>query len=457
MSVAWATAVGTLAAALGSTIGAPGIGDPYFPLDGNGGYRVSDYNVHITYDPAKPEFLAGDTTVTATATQTLSRFDLDLEGFDVTAVTVDGLPARKIAWSDPHELVITPRVPVPKGSPMRVRVVYAGKPVGASWHLLQNGGVDVTGEPHSATAWYPVNDHPSDKATFHLTATVPDGWTAIGDGLPGRTTENKGWKTFRWNEEHPMTSYASTVAIDKFTVHTSKLADGTPVINAYGTNTDIVPDSEAVLPKIMKVLTADFGPYPFESTGSIVVNAALSGGSLALETQTKPTYDEAFYDASASHELAHEWFGDSVSFSDWRDGCIAECFAQYATQLWYEADLGADLNQDYLDQIAQYKDTPTFWNVKLYDPGADQPLAEGLYDKGPLMLQALRATVGDDLFFTTLRTWTATYKYANASWPDFERLAQQVSGKDLTGFFQAWAHSTTIPPDQYLYPGALKP
>ncbi|SEP53244.1 Peptidase family M1 [Amycolatopsis saalfeldensis] len=304
-----------------------------------------------------------------------------------------------------------------------MRVVYSGKPTGASWHQLQGGGVDVTGEPHSATAWFPLNDHPSDKAALHLEATVPAAWTVIGNGRPGPTSERDGLKTFRWNEDHPIVSYATTMAIDKFTVHTSKLADGTPVINAYGQNTTYLPDSEALVPKIMAFLTKAFGPYPF--------------------------------DASAVHEPAHQWFGDSVSFSDWRDGCFAECFAQYTGQLWDEAENGADLDRSYREIVASHAGDAAYWAVPIYDPGKDRPLDYALYDRGSLMLHALRRTMGDGRFFGLLRHWATTHRDGNASWPDFERLAAHDAGQDLSGFFRAWAHSTVIPPEPYLHPGPL--
>jgi aminopeptidase N len=438
-----------------SAIGTDGVGDPYFPQDGNGGYDVSRYDVKVSYDPAKPDSFAGDTTVHASAKQDLDRFNLDLEGFTVSSVTVNGVPAREVARSGAHELVITPASRVRRGSTFAVRVVYSGKPTGASWHKLQGGGVDVTGEPHSATAWFPLNDHPSDKAALHLEATVPGAWTVIGNGLPGPTSERGGLKTFRWNEDHPIVSYATTMAIDKFTVHTSKLADGTPVINAYGQNTTYLPDSEALVPKIMAFLTKTFGPYPFDSTGSIVVAPEATEGSLALETQTRPTYDGAFFDASAVHELAHQWFGDSVSFSDWRDGCLAECFAQYTGQLWDEAENGADLDKSYREIVASHAGDAAYWAVPIYDPGKDRPLDYALYDRGALMLHALRRTIGDGKFFGLLRHWTAAHRYGNASWADFERLAAHDAGQDLSGFFRAWAHSSVIPPEPYLHPGPL--
>jgi aminopeptidase N len=434
-----------------TTVGADGVGDPYFPQDGNGGYRVSHYDVTVTIDPGRPDQFTGDTLVNATATQDLDRFDLDLKGFDVTAVAVNGTPATAVARSGDHELVITPAHRVPRGSRLDVRVRYRGAPVGDGWHRLSGGGLSAAGEPHSATAWYPCNDHPSNKATFSLTATVPDGWTVIGNGLPGPTTHANGNTTFRWHESHPMATYASTIAVDKFTVHSSALADGTPVINAYGQNTTYRAESDALPAKMVQFLSAKFGPYPFESTGSIV----LSGSAMGLETQTRPTYDGGLFDVAVVHELAHQWFGDSVSFTDWRDGCIAECFAQYTDMLLDAEVNGGDIDRSYREQVARAVNEPSFWSVALYDPGKNHPLASALYSKGSLMLHALRRTIGDDTFYRILREWLRRYRDANASWPDFETLAQTMSQQDLSGFFQAWAHSTTVPANQYLYPGRL--
>jgi aminopeptidase N len=456
LAAASTAAFGTEREPAGTFFGPDGVGDPYFPDDGNGGYDVARYDVKVGLDPAKPDALAGDTTVSAAATQDLDRFNLDLEGFTVTSVTVNGVPAKAVARAGRHELVIMPCTRIHKGSAFTVRVRYHGKPVGQSWHPLTGGGVDVTGEPHSATAWFPVNDHPSDKAVFHLEATVPGAWTVIGNGLPGPTTEHDGKKTFRWNEDRPLVSYATTMAVDKFTVHTAKLADGTPVINAYGQGTQILPDSEALLPKILAFLSSKFGPYPFSSTGSIVVSPADVEGSLALETQTRPTYDNAFFDVSAVHELTHQWFGDSVSFSDWRDGCLAECFAQYAGQLWDEYQGGSDLDASYRDIVADNRDKPAFWSVPLYDPGKDRPLDVALYERGPLMLHALRRAVGDNTFFPMLQDWLKQHRYGNASWLDFEKFATRRSGQNLANFFHAWAHSSAVPADQYLFPGSLK-
>ncbi|EGG48100.1 M1 family metallopeptidase [Streptomyces griseoaurantiacus] len=435
--------------------GEGGLGDPYFPEDGNSGYDVSEYDVHVHYDPAHPRYLEGDTTVEAVATQDLDVLHLDLEGFTVTGVTVNGTPARTVSREGAHELVITPARPVAKNTRFSVRVRYSGEPVGKGWHTLADGGANASEEPHSATAWYPANDHPSDKATFRLTATVPTGWTVVGNGRPGATTTERDTSTFRWYEDRPMATYLSTIAIDTFTMRTSKLSDGTPVVNAYSPGSRIDPEAEAQLPEILDFLASKFGPYPFSSAGAIVISGNDDEGPLALETQSRPTYHGSLFDLSMVHENAHQWFGNSVSFTDWRDGCLAECFAQYAGQLWDEKS-GADLDEGfYAAMVEESAEDPDFWTTRLYDPGQGRELDGALYSKGSMMLHALRRTVGDDAFFGTLKRWQRDHRYGNASWPQFEALAQKVSGKDLTGFFHAWAHGTTAPPKEYLFPGSL--
>ncbi|MFE7119268.1 M1 family metallopeptidase, partial [Streptomyces sp. NPDC057654] len=314
-------------------------GDPYYPDDGNSGYRVSHYDVHVGYDPAHTYYLDGDTTITAKATEDLDRFSLDLKGFKVASVDINGAPAKAFSRSGAHKLDITPAKQLTKGKKFTVRVRYAGKPADEGWNTLKDGGAFVSGEPHSATSWFPSNDHPSNKATFALTATVPDGWTAIGSGLPGKTTtgknaDGKATKTFRWHEDEPMATYLSAFAVDKFMVRTSKLTDGTPVINAYSPGNEGAQEWMERLPEIIDFLSSKFGPYPFSSAGGIAPGASdgKGEGSVSLETQTRPTYGGMIgplADLPMIHENAHQWFGDSVTVADWRNGCLNECFAKY--------------------------------------------------------------------------------------------------------------------------------
>ena len=154
--------------------GAPGAGDPYFPLDGNGGYDVDHYDLDVKYDPAT-DVLEGTAKIRAKATQSLSSFNLDLLGLTVLSVKVDG---RRAAWSrDGQELTITPKNGIRKNRKFTVVVRYSGipEPIEGAGFIPTDDGALVIGEPHVASTWYPVNDHPSDKASYSFEVTCRPG------------------------------------------------------------------------------------------------------------------------------------------------------------------------------------------------------------------------------------------------------------------------------------------
>src|SRR3954454_8034531 len=210
-------------AAAPSTVGAPGIGDPYFPFAGNGGLDVTDYGLALSYDPAARR-LTGTSTLRITATQALTRFDLDLRGFEVGTVTVDGAPAAAVA-RDGQELVITPARRIRRGTAFTVVVPYAATPEtvpdpdGSSegWVYTADGAA-VVGEPQGSPGWYPVNDTPRDKATYTISMTVPAGLTAVGNGSLVSQTPSGGGTTFVWRERFPMAPYLSTITLGRFDV-----------------------------------------------------------------------------------------------------------------------------------------------------------------------------------------------------------------------------------------------
>jgi Peptidase family M1 domain/Peptidase M1 N-terminal domain len=208
------------------TPGAAGAGDPYFPLDGNGGYDTKHYLLDVKYDPAT-DLLEGVVTIQAKATQNLSRFNLDLEGLTVLSVKVAG---RAATWTrSGGELVITPSAGLRDGSPFTTKIAYRGVPetindlFGLSGFIHTDDGADIVGEPHVADTWYPVNDHPSDKAAYTFHVTVPAGVEAVANGiLEGQTTKN-GWTTWTWDAKEPMASYLVTATMGQFNLHAYKV------------------------------------------------------------------------------------------------------------------------------------------------------------------------------------------------------------------------------------------
>jgi len=217
------------------TPGTPGIGDPYFPTDGNGGYDVTHYNLAVEYQPATDR-LTGVAGITARANQALSAFNLDLDGLTVRSVHVAG---RAATWTRAGtELTITPARPIAKGVRFSTVIRYDGVPrtlgdpqLGVEGFIHTDDGAMVIGEPHVAATWYPVNDHPSDKATYDFRVTVPAGLQAVANGtLCGSRTHN-GKTTWVWREREPMASYLATASVGKFALKSYR-ANGISFVDA---------------------------------------------------------------------------------------------------------------------------------------------------------------------------------------------------------------------------------
>ncbi|MDQ4020632.1 MAG: M1 family metallopeptidase [Actinomycetota bacterium] len=437
--------------------GADGIGDAYFPRAGNGGYDVTGYDIQIRYDPAIGR-LEGNTTIAARATESLSRFNLDLR-LSATAVAVDGRPAG--IRQDGGELQVTPAQPVPAGQPMVVRVDYAGVPSDIQygddqpWRRTADGAIAL-GEPDSAAWWYPSNDHPSDKATVAVTATVPAGVEAISNGalLGGPEPAGPGWEKWRWQATAPMASYLAFVAIGQYDIVRRDTEFG-PYLAAYaqGLDPQVAQAARASVertPEIIGFLSGIFGPYPFSNLGGVVPNAPALG--FALETQTRPVYGPVFWGGGdpdvmvVVHELAHQWFGDSVSVRQWRDIWLNEGFATYAEWLYTERTGGRSAQQTAAQIYAVYPADSEYWLTPPADPGAAKVLTGAVYSRGAMALQALRVEVGDEDFFTALRTWATERRGGNGSVADFLAVVERVSGEDVDDVARTWLYSPTRPP-----------
>ena len=182
-----------LALLLGLTPGAPGIGDSYYPRLGNGGYDVGHYDIDLAYADGR---IHGTTTITATARQGLSRFDLDFLGLTISSLKVNGTTADY--RRDGQELIITPAEGLPEGATFTVEVAYAGRPapvqepsLGKSgWVPTSDGAVTVS-EPSGSMTWFPVNDHPTDKATFSYRIKVPEGCLLYTSPSPRDRTRSR--------------------------------------------------------------------------------------------------------------------------------------------------------------------------------------------------------------------------------------------------------------------------
>jgi aminopeptidase N len=427
--------------------GAQGAGDEYFPTMGNGGYDVGRYALRLRYDPGT-DVLSGQATIEATATYALSRFNLDFSAFDISAVRVAGTAAT---WQreGQRELVVTPAEPVATGRTFRVEVEYSGRPGGEFRHTAD--GALAVGEPESASDWYPVNEHPSDKATYDFEITVPSQLTVIANGVPGGTTpaSDAGWHTVRWSATTPMAAYLSTLAIGRYRVSEGTY-EGKPVYSAVDERIPaggVADEALARTAEVTAYLATRFGPYPFEALGGVITAERLG---FALETQTRPVYEKSFFEDSlpeatsiVAHELAHQWFGDSVSVERWRDIWLNEGFATYAEWLWQEHDGGPTAQESFEDTYRS--SNRAIWEPAPGDPSARDLFSTSVYMRGGMTVHALRMTIGDDAFFRLLPEWTSSQRDGTGTTTEFIELAERISGTQLDDFFQSWLYTEAKP------------
>ena len=456
---------GTTGGHIGTT-GAAGIGDPHYPMAGNGGYQVDSYDIDLFYDPDSNELrsvthLEG----TVTSTEGLTRFNLDLQPtMSVSAVSVNGKDAD--FDHDGAELIITPVGRLDAQSALEVDVEYSGRPAvvrgkrnGApdgGWYRTDSGGAFAAGEPVNASAWYPVNEHPADTATFAVTAVVPSKWQVISNGVQlsdDLPDPGPGKSVFRWSLNRPVASYQTTIFIDTFALLEDSLSDGTPVISAIGPSAGGTAKFAARTAEVIEFLSDYLGPYPFEAAGGIFTGKSSTG--IDLETATRPIYSGTLTDLKiVVHELSHQWFGNAVTLERWSDICINECLASYMPWLWDEVVDGTDIDVTWRRKMREAVDDPGFWRSPLVDMRAGQEFTS-VYVRGPLAVHVLRNEMGDGAFFMLLEKWPTIYGGQYASFEDFAALASSVADRDLAPFIDVWFRGTETPPKEQRYPGGL--
>ena len=434
------------------TPGDTGSGDSYYPAMGNGGYHVAHYDIDLTWRPLG-RTVEARTVLTSRATKDLSSFNLELDGMQVESVHVDGAPAAYVR--DGAELSVTPAQPVPDGTSFAVRVRYVGTPPvvvaedGSStgWIPTADGGT-VLAEPTGAMAWFPVNNTPRDKATFDISVSVPNRLKAASNGALVRRDTGPKRTTWHWRERWPMAAYLATVSIGEYQMYRSSMANetsaGMPLLSFVDPRLGRAATARSQLPAVTSFLRRSFGPYPFDTSGMIVDNVRVG---YALETQGRPVYPDAPPDWLIAHEMAHQWFGNSVSPRDWRDIWLNEGFATYSEWLWEAEKTGrpgvAQRNFDYY--YGAHGAASPYWTLRPGDPGPENMFADQVYERGAMTLHALRTEVGTPAFFEILRAWVAENQHGSASTAEFVELAERVSGRQLDALFEAWLYTPSRP------------
>ncbi len=455
-----------------------GIGDRLFPHLGNPGYDVRAYDIAFDYSGSNREPLRAVTSIDARATESLSRLNLDFARGEVRSVEVNGEPARFRTVGE--DLAVTPAEPVADGAPLRMRIAHTSSTRGSDGGWLRTeDGLAMANQPDAAHRVFPCNDHPSDKARFTFRITTPPGLTAVASGLrlsgedadrgisgegtgraPGRKPRAAdGRTTWTYRGVHPMAPELAQVSIGRSAVIGREGPHDLPM-------RDVVPAADrgrlgrwlAKTPAQISWMESKVGPYPFENYG-VLIAAAETGFELETQTLslferglfTDSRYPEPYVESVMVHELAHQWFGDSVSPERWTDLWLNEAHATWYEALYAEEKADVSLTE----RMRQAYASSDGWRAeggppadpKVPDPGSKisifRPIA---YDGSALVLYALRERIGTAAFDRLQRAWVTRHRDSHASTADFIALASEISGKDQSGFLRPWLYATKTPP-----------
>jgi aminopeptidase N len=448
-----------LAALLSTTLaaaapGASSAGDPLFPGLGNGGYDVQHYTLSLRYPKTAPvQDVRGHVTIDALAVQDLSRFNLDFRGGSVASVRVGGASARYRRQG--KELIVTPAQPIAAGARFTVGVRYRSGPKRGgdrAWIATPEGSV-AAAQPNGAHRIFPSNDHPSDLATYTIGANTPAGSTFVANGERVSRTTRRGRTTWVYRMEQPMASELIQLAFGRLRVIDRGIHAGVHVRDV------VTPGAQKRLePTLARVrdhldyMIANAGPYPFGSYGSLVSDAPFE---FALETQSLSLFGKFVgrpraYEPVMVHELAHQWYGDSVAPARWSDLWLNEGHATWFQWTYSQEKSGFDLERHVRAVYAAGNRLR-----RLYGPiakpryGADDVgrlYSPMVYDVAGVALYALRLEMGDAAFRTLLRAWPQRYAGQTKTTADYIALASEIAGRDLGPFLNDWLYGTVQPP-----------
>lgn len=434
--------------------GAETAGDTVYPAYGNGGYDVSHYDLRIRWTASDKRILA-TTTVTAKATHALSRLSLDLtRKLNVTRVLVNG---KRATWSRVgNKLRVTPKPALRQGAEFRVTVDYAGRPTtmtdpdGSPEGWFRTGdGVVALNQPVGALTWFPNNDTTRDKARFDVKVNVKTGLEVAGNGNLVTRWTSKGRTTWHWRMGQPMSPALSMIGIGQYDVDRRRGDDGT----SFHSFTDPRLTSSATktalrrLPQMLAWLERLYGPYPFGSSGLVIDNVS---SGYALETQSRPVMPGGADPSTTIHELAHQWFGNSVGPRDWNHIWLNEGWAVFTEWLWAQRQGGPAPHQTFRRTYARHAADDSFWTVPPGNPAKPENLFDpAIYDRGAMTLQALRERIGSADFTRLTERWLRDHKYRTVTTAQFIQLAEQVSGKQLDKLFDDWLYQPKKPAGYY--------
>jgi aminopeptidase N len=427
--------------------------DSYYPAQGDPGIDALHYGLDLTWDPDRKR-LTGVATIAFRAPHQASKVRLDLlKVLDVSDVSLDDRPTRfrqrgndllvdgTFTADSDHTVVITyagsPRpVPAPTTrddfDSIGWRTVAHGPEVGEVWAMQ---------EPFGSFTWFPSNDQPADKAFYDFVLRVPKQWVGIANGQLTSDVVDGATRVMSWHLSHPAATYLTTIAIGDYVRTSSASASGVPIdFWTRNGDTEIAKRLQQV-PSIMDWLESKLGPYPFDSLGFIIV-PGLSG----METQTMITLGDNQYATSPEvleHEMVHQWYGDLVTPTDWRDVWMNEGMTMFLQMAWEADQAGVPIDQE----VDGYRLLEISARAENGPPGdyLKGTFGEGnIYYSPALMWNQVRHQLGDEKFWEMVRAWPQVHAYGNATRTEYYRWLEENYGLERD-FLDGWIMGNVTP------------
>jgi aminopeptidase N len=429
-------------------------------------WKPTHYLVNITLDDKLSEITSASTRVYVKILKPTRVIDLDFGELTIDRVTLDSKPAR-FTHAGGKLLVDLPS-PGKVGDSIVLTIDYHGKPKdGLILTKDKDGTPSVVGDnwPNRVHHWIPALDHPSAKATVTFNITAPAGQEVVANGRLDHVENSGGQRTWTYSEGAPIPPYCMIIAVGQFAREVPSQSSVTP-LSYY------VPQSEKHLAvkgfsptdQTLEFFTKTIAPYPYEKLAMIVGATSFGGmenssaivftANLLSRPQQASGVSKTYGIPAANvgliaHEVAHQWFGDSVTESTWADLWLSEGFATYFGNLFVQRYEGEDVFQLYMQQAATYVFR---FEKKRLTPIHDRETEDLMdmlnainYQKGAWVLHMLRSNLGDEAFFRGIRNYYAAHKSSTASTEDLRRALEKASGKDLRAFFTRWIYDSGHP------------
>ncbi|MWB98715.1 M1 family metallopeptidase [Agromyces seonyuensis] len=424
----------------------------YVPRSGSDAYSVRSYDLDLDYRTSTNR-LNARAVIRARANVPLTVIPFDLVHLRAKRVKLDGDRRTRFAQSATH-VTVKPAKPLAAGAEFEVEIEYDGSPrprrsrwgtIG--WEELEDG-VLVAAQPVGAPTWFPCNDRPDDKASYRIAVTTEEPYTVLATGQLVDHSVARGRGRWEYFQAEPTSTYLAAVQIGRYTMEPRHSAGVEWLLAFPPALARPVLKDFAPVARMLEAFQERFGPYPFPTYTIVVTEDPLE---IPLESQGMATFGSTHADGHGgserliAHELAHQWFGNSVGLIGWGDIWLNEGFACYAEWLWSEAD-GRE-SADALARRAHRMLAGLPRDLVLGDPGPDLLFDDRVYKRGACLVHAVRLQLGDDQFFALLRAWCERYRHASAGTAEFRELTGGFADEDdaLDSLFDAWLLEPALP------------